>query len=249
MAEKLFNGRTALVTGGSGGIGRAVCLMLAGHGARVAVHYRGNAAAAAAVCAEIEEAGGEGLAVRADVALEDEVRAMVGTVRERWGPVDLLVNCAGVAETATHQKLDFAAWKRMLAVNLDGPFLTTWAVKDEMVQRRWGRIVNVASIAGVVLKGDMAHYATAKAALMAFTRHSAAALVGDGIRVNCVAPGLTDTEMAHQANPGAVERLVASTPMQRMAAPEEIAAVVKFLLGDDSSFVTGQTVVACGGRT
>ena len=137
----------------------------------------------------------------------------------------------------------------MLAINLDGPFLTTWAVKAAMVQRGWGRIVNVASIAGVVLKGDMVHYATAKAALIAFTRHSAAALVGQGIRVNCVAPGLTDTEMAHQANPGGVEDLVATTPMGRMASPEEIAGVVKFLLCEDSGFVTGQTVVACGGRT
>lgn len=249
MENAMFGGRTALVTGGSGGIGRAVCLMLAQNGARVGVNYRNNQAAGERVCQEIAALGGEAVALGADVSVEAEVAATVAQIERRFGGVELLVNCAGIAATAPHDQLDFAAWRRMLAVNLDGPFLTTWAVKDGMVRRGWGRIVNVASIAGVVLKGDMVHYATAKAALMAFTRHTAAALVGDGIRVNCLAPGLTDTQMAHDANPGRVDELVAGTPMGRMGTPEEMAGVVKFLLSEDSGFVTGQTVVACGGRT
>ena len=131
---------------------------------------------------------------------------------------------------------------------MDGPFLTTWAVKDEMIARRYGRIVNISSLAGVVLKKNMIHYATSKAAIISFTRHCAEAFAPNNIRVNCVAPGLTNTDLAQSANPDQVQQLISITPLGRMAEPSEMASVVKFLLSDDSSFVTGQTVVACGGR-
>ena len=134
-------------------------------------------------------------------------------------------------------------------VNVDGPFLTTWTVKDEMIKQRYGRIVNVSSLAAIALKKEMIHYATTKAAVIAFTRHCAEAFAPFNVRVNCVAPGLTDTELARSSNPGLVEQIIAVTPMGRMAEPAEIASVVKFLLSEDSGFVTGQTVVACGGRT
>jgi NAD(P)-dependent dehydrogenase (short-subunit alcohol dehydrogenase family) len=173
---------------------------------------------------------------------------MVARVRHQLGPIDLLVNNAGIATRAEHADLTFADWRRMFEVNLNGPFLTTWAVKDDMIARRYGRIVNVSSLAGLVTKPDMIHYATTKAALIAFTRHCAAALAPDNVRVNCVAPGLTNTDLASSADPGLVEQLIAVTPLGRIGEPAEIAAVVKFLLSDDSSFVTGQTVPACGGR-
>jgi 3-oxoacyl-[acyl-carrier protein] reductase len=126
--------------------------------------------------------------------------------------------------------------------------LTTWAVKDEMIARRFGRIVNISSLAGLVKKKDMVHYATAKAAVISFTRHCSEAFAGHNIRVNCVAPGLTETEMARSAAPELIARLIAITPMGRIGQPEEIASVVRFLLSEESSFVTGQTIVACGGR-
>ena len=174
---------------------------------------------------------------------------MVEEVRNRFGPVDLLVNNAGIAVSAPHTDMAFADWKRMFEVNVDGPFLTTWAVKDEMIVRTYGRIVNIASLAGVVLKKNMIHYATTKAAVISFTRHCAEAFAPHNIRVNCVAPGLTDTDIARAANPDAINQLIAATPMGRMAAPEEMATIVKFLLSDDASFITGQTIVACGGRS
>src|SRR5712671_6372905 len=151
MADKIFAGRTALVTGGARGIGRAICRMLAAEGARVAVNYQRNAVAAEETVRLIEADAERALAVQADVANEDDVRRMVDTVRRALGPVDLLVNNAGIAESMPHTALSFARWKEVFGVNVDGPFLVTWAVKDEMVSRRFGRIVNISSLAAVLL--------------------------------------------------------------------------------------------------
>jgi 3-oxoacyl-[acyl-carrier protein] reductase len=248
MPHKTFTGRTALVTGGARGIGRAVCQMLAAEGARVAVNYQRNAAAAEETVRLIAADTERVIAVQADVSQEEDVRRMIDTVQSKLGPVDLLVNNAGIAESKPHSGLSFSRWREMFAVNVDGPFLVTWAVKDEMLSRQFGRIVNISSLAAKILKPDMIDYATTKAAVIAFTRHCAAALAPH-VRVNCVAPGLTNTELAQSANPDAVARLVAATPLGRMAEPAEIAAVVRFLLSDESSFITGQTIVACGGRS
>jgi 3-oxoacyl-[acyl-carrier protein] reductase len=223
--------------------------MLAEHGAWVAINYTQNEEAAHEVLTKVNAIGAEGMIVRADVSREEEVNRMVEEVGNRFGPVDLLVNNAGIAVSAPHTDMAFADWKQMFEVNVDGPFLTTWAVKDEMIVRTYGRIVNIASLAGVVLKKNMIHYATTKAAVISFTRHCAEAFAPHNIRVNCVAPGLTDTDIARAANPDAINQLIAATPMGRMAAPEEMATIVKFLLSDDASFITGQTIVACGGRS
>ena len=249
MAEGIFEGRTAVVTGGARGIGRAICRMLAANGAQVAINYERNETAARETLALLDAAAGQAIIIQADVARRDQVERMMSTVRERLGGVDLLVNNAAIAKNAPHAKLTFADWKRMFEVNVDGPFLTTWAVKDDMIKRRYGRIVNVSSLAAVALKKDMIHYATSKAAVIAFTRHCAEAFAPFNVRVNCVAPGLTNTELAQSSNPGLVEQIISATPMGRMAEPSEIASVIKFLLSEDSGFVTGQTVVACGGRT
>ena len=248
MSQTIFKGRTAVVTGGARGIGKAISLMLAREGAKVAVNYERNANGARDTLKLIEEAGGQGIIVQADVASESDVDRMMAMTREQLGPIDLLVNNAGIAETVPHTQVTFASWKRMLDVNLDGTFLTTWAIKDEMIARRFGRIVNVASLAGLVKKKDMIHYATAKAAVIAFTRHCAEAFAPHNVRVNCLAPGLTETELSKTANPGLVDKLIGITPMGRIAQPEEMAAVVRFLLSDESSFITGQTLAACGGR-
>ena len=223
--------------------------MLAERGAWVAINYTQNEEAAHEVLTKVNAIGAEGMIVRADVTREEEVNRMVEEVGNRFGPVDLLVNNAGIAVSAPHTDMAFADWKQMFEVNVDGPFLTTWAVKDEMIVRTYGRIVNIASLAGVVLKKNMIHYATTKAAVISFTRHCAEAFAPHNIRVNCVAPGLTDTDIARAANPDAINQLIAATPMGRMAAPEEMATIVKFLLSDDASFITGQTIVACGGRS
>ena len=248
MNDDLFSDRTALVTGGARGIGRSICYMLADHGARVAVNFERNEQAARETLSMIEGLGTEAMIVQADVASETQVARMTAEIRDRMGPIDLLVNNAGIAGSTPHDELTFAAWKRMFDVNVDGPFLTTWAVKDEMIAREYGRIVNISSLAGLRIKSRMISYATTKSALISFTRHCAEAFAAYNIRVNCVAPGLTNTELARSANPDLVDHLISITPMGRIGEPEEIASVVKFLLSDDSSFVTGQTLPACGGR-
>ncbi|HMC65296.1 MAG TPA: 3-oxoacyl-ACP reductase FabG [Gemmataceae bacterium] len=245
MNERIFEGRVAVVTGGSRGIGRAICQMLADAGARVAINYERNESAARDTLGMI---GGHGFLVQANVANEAQVSAMMARIRQQLGPIDFLVNNAGIYGQLPHDQMKFAEWKRMLEVNVDGVFLTTWAVKDEMIARRFGRIVNISSIAGLVMKKNMIHYATSKAAVIAFTRSCSEAFAPYNVRVNCVAPGLTDTEMARSADPKLLEQLVAATPLGRMGQPGEIAAVVRFLLSEDSSFMTGQTLVACGGR-
>ena len=223
--------------------------MLASEGARVAINYTTNAGAAADTLRLVTDAGGKGLVVQADVSRQEDVERMVAQVTEELGTVELLVNNAGIAASAPHSEFEFADWKRMFEVNVNGPFLTTWAVKDAMVTAGYGRIVNISSLASVLLKETMIHYATTKAAVTAFTRQCSAALARHNIRVNCVAPGLTDTDMAHGATPEMVDGLIAATPMGRMADSGEIASVVRFLLSEESSFVTGQTIVACGGRS
>ncbi len=244
-----FEGRTALVTGGARRIGRAVSMMLAAQGAKVGINYRANRAAAEDTLNEIVANGGTGILIQGDVSLEADVERMIEELGEQFGPTELLVNNAGIVETVGHESVTLEGWRRMFAVNADGPFLVTWAVKDEMIKRGYGRIVNVSSLAGVVPKENQIHYGSAKAALIAFTRHCARAFAPYNIRVNCVAPGLTNTELAQQANPDMIADIVAVTPLGRMGEPEEIAATVRYLLSDDSSFVTGQTINACGGRT
>lgn len=244
----IFAGRTALVTGGSRGIGKAICLMLATEGARVAVNFERNEVAALETLEDIRKAGSSGITVQASVGQEADVKRMVERTREQLGPIDLLVNNAGVAASVPHDKVTFAEWKRMFEVNVDGTFLATWAVKDEMIARRFGRIVNIASLAGLVKKKDMIHYATTKAAVIAFTGHCAVAFAPHNVRVNCVSPGLTDTDLARSANPGVVDQLIAVTPLGRMGTPDEMARAVRFLLSEESSFITGQTISVCGGR-
>ena len=248
MTERIFEDRTAVVTGGGRGIGRAICQMLAERGARVAVNFEHNQQAADETISMIAGQAERAMAVQADVSESAAVDRMMRAVREQLGPIDFLINNAGVATTTSHHDLKYEDWKRMFDINVDGPFLTTWAVKDEMIERQFGRIVNVSSLAGIKIKPDMIHYATTKAALISFTRHCAQAFAPFNVRVNCVAPGLTDTDITRNGNLELVDHLIAVTPMKRMAEPAEIASVVKFLLSDDSSFVTGQTVPACGGR-
>ena len=248
MTERIFEDRTALVTGGGRGIGRAICQMLAERGARVAVNFEHNQQAADETISMIAGQAERAMAVQADVSDSAAVDRMMRAVREQLGPIDFLINNAGIATTTSHHDLKYEDWKRMFDINVDGPFLTTWAGKDEMIERQFGRIVNVSSLAGIKIKPDMIHYATTKAALISFTRHCAQAFAPFNVRVNCVAPGLTDTDITRNGNLELVDHLIAVTPMKRMAEPAEIASVVKFLLSDDSSFVTGQTVPACGGR-
>ena len=185
--EKELAGRTALVTGGGRGIGRATCVRLAKAGARVAINYAADDAAARETRRLVEAEDVGCTLVKADVSDPDEVRRMVEEA-SALGPIDLLVHSAGVAEVGTHEEIEFATWRRVMAVNLDGTFLTVMAVKDGMIERGYGRIVCIASIAGLRPRPSMLAYGTSKAGVIAFARSCSEALAPH-IRINCIAPG------------------------------------------------------------
>jgi 3-oxoacyl-[acyl-carrier protein] reductase len=242
-------GQVALVTGGGRGIGRSVCLDLARRGAAVGVGYRLDAQAAAATAEAVRAAGSEAVAVAGDVSDAGQVDAMVSQVRARLGPIDYLVNNAGFSRLTPIESLTYAEWRKVLAVNLDGPFLTTWAVKDEMIARGRGAIVNVTSVAGLVPNVRQVHYGTAKSALGHFTRVCARALAPHGVRVNAVAPGFTWTDRVQTVSEESVAATVAEVPLGRGAQPQEISAAVVFLLSDEAGYITGQVLPVCGGRS
>lgn len=242
-----FAGRVALVTGGSRGIGRATALRLAQDGADVGISYANRKQTADEVVREIRGMGRKSIACRANVANKDDVDSLVNEVRKHVGPIDLLAHCGAVSNICSHQEMNFDLWKETIDVNLNGTFLAIFAVKDEMLKRQFGRIVTIASVAAMRPRQMQIHYASSKAGVIALTQCCAEALAPH-VRVNCVSPGLTETEMAHVLAPATMERIVKETPVGRIGQPEEIAAVIRFLLSEESSYMTGQTVSVCGGR-
>jgi len=247
MSTRELEGRNALVTGGSRGIGRATCVALAAAGARVAINYANDEQAAAETLALVEAQGGEGMLIKADVSDAHAVSGMVEAAEGTLGPTDLLVTSAGVAAAEDHADMTFEGWRRMLAVNLDGTYLPIMAVKDGMLAREFGRIVCIASVAGLRARGRMITYSTSKAAVIALARSCAEAF-GPSIRVNCVAPGLIETDMGVSMGATALQQVAEEAFLKRIGQPEEIAETVLFLLSERSSFTTGQTYVADGGR-
>ncbi len=248
MVDQEFTGRIALVTGGSRGIGRACVEMLAQHGASVAVNYRADIDAARDAVRAVTTAGQRAIAVQADVADEHQVQAMIETVEREFGAVDLLVNNAGVFHFLDHEATDLEIWNQTMACNLTGVFNVTWAVKQKMIERRFGRIVNMSSISALRARANAIAYATSKAGLTGFTKSVAEALAGNNIRVNAIAPGLIDTDILNGVKQSQLDSLVAATPLGRIGTPEDVADLARFLLSDESRFITGQTLVVSGGR-
>lgn len=242
-----FTGKTALVTGGSRGMGRATALRLAREGANVAISYASRHETAAEVVREIQGLGREALAAACDVARGEDVDRLVNKTRTALGPIDLLVHCGAISNLKSHEQLTFACWQETIDVNLHGAFRVVFAVKDEMIRRQYGRIVTLSSIAALRPRALQIHYATAKAGVIALTRCCAEAFAPH-VRINCLAPGLTETEMVHVLPDDRLAKLIEETPLKRIGTPEDMAGVIRFLLSDESSFMTGQTLVHDGGR-
>jgi 3-oxoacyl-[acyl-carrier protein] reductase len=243
-----FANRVALVTGGSRGIGRATALRLAREGADVAISYASRTADAERVATEIQSMGRRAICVPCKVARPDDVARLVATTREQLGPIDLLVHCGAISNITDHTGLTYGRWLETIDVNLNGAYLVVLAVKDAMIERRFGRMVLISSVAALRPRKMQIHYAAAKAGVIAMTRCCGEAFAPHNVRINCVAPGLIETEMVHVLADETIKRVVSETPMGRIGQADEIAAVIRFLLSEESSFMTGETLSASGGR-
>jgi acetoacetyl-CoA reductase/3-oxoacyl-[acyl-carrier protein] reductase len=241
-----LTGKTALVTGASRGIGRAIAVALAREGAKVAVNYQRNEEKAREVVDEISTFGGAAMMIKADVANADEARAMVKKVVEQWSRLDILVNNAGVTRDRSLRKLDDESWLQVIQTNLNGCFFCMSAAIPAMIEQGFGRIVNVSSMNGQIAAFGQANYSASKGGVIALTKTAALELAKSNITVNAVCPGFTETDMFAEIPEKVQEQIKQRIPMGRFGKPEEIARAVMFLVVD-GDYVTGQQINVNGG--
>jgi len=243
-----LEGRVSLVTGASRGIGRAIALKLSSLGSRVAVNYRYREAEANSVVgAIISRGGGEAVAIKADVADAESVRAMVQQVTDSWGKIDILVNNAGINRDTLLLRMSEQDWDDVIDTNLRGAYLCTRFALRSMIRQGWGRIINISSIAGVMGNPGQSNYAASKGGLIAFTKSVAREMGSRSITVNAVAPGFIVTEMTDKLPPERKQSILAMIPLQRFGEPEDVAELVAFLAAEKAGYITGQVISIDGG--
>lgn len=237
----------ALITGGSRGIGRVVALSLAKEGYDITFCYTNNEAAAKETVAEIEKTGVKALAVKADVSKESDVNALVQAARDAFGPVEVLVNNAGITRDGLLLRMNEKDISDVLDTNLKGAFFCTKAVLKDMMKSRYGKIINITSIVGVTGNAGQSNYAASKAGLIGFTKSVAKEYGSKGICVNAVAPGFIETEMTDKLPEEVKNTYLERISLKRFGTPEDVANVVSFLAGHKSDYVTGQVIEVTGG--
>jgi 3-oxoacyl-[acyl-carrier protein] reductase len=242
-----LEGKTALVTGGSRGIGRAVCLELAARGALVGINYVSNAAAAEETLAAVTAAGGAGFVTGFDVADSAAVQKAVKEITAEHGGVDILINNAGITRDGLMARMKEADWDAVLDTNLKGAFTCSKAAMRTMMKKRWGRIINITSVIGFLGNGGQVNYAAAKAGLVGFSKSMARELAARQITVNCVAPGYIVTDMTSDLSEDIQEMIKAQIPLGSLGTPEDVAAAVGYLASEESRYLTGQTLHVNGG--
>ena len=240
-------GKTALVTGGSRGIGRAICLELAVRGAEVFVNYRQSAEAAQQVVAEINSAGGKATAVKADVQSADDVTALFKLITAEAGTLDILVNNAGMTRDNVIMMMKPDDFDQVLATNLRSCWLCCKSAARIMMRKRTGAIINITSVVGIAGNGGQTNYAASKAGIIGLTKSLAKELAVRGVRVNAVAPGFVETDMTADLSDELKSAAINAIPLGRMGAPDDIAKAVAFLASENASYITGQTLVVDGG--
>ena len=244
-----FSEKTAVVTGGSRGLGRAICLELARGGANVVLCYAGNEAAANETVAACESLGAKTVAIRCDVSKEDEVKALMDAALKTFGRIDILVNNAGITRDGLLMMMKPEDFDAVIAANLRGAFLCMKAVARQMVKQRYGRIVNLSSVVGLHGNAGQVNYAASKAGVIGMTKSLAKELASRGVTVNAVAPGFIATDMTAAMTDAAKEATLAAIPMSRLGAPEDVARAVAFLASDEAAYITGQVLAVDGGMS
>ncbi len=240
--------RVAIVTGASRGIGRAIALELATVGATVVVNYARSSQAAEAVVAEITEAGGSAIALQADVSQPDEANHLISHTKKELGRVDILVNNAGITRDTLVLRMKLEDWQSVIDLNLTGVFLCTKAASQVMLRQKSGRIINIASVSGVMGIAGQANYSAAKAGVIGFSKAMAKELSSRGITVNVVAPGFINTDMTQELKEDYKQQVLKEIPLRRYGEPEDIAGMVRFLAADPAAaYITGQTFNVDGG--
>ncbi|MEK5279569.1 MULTISPECIES: 3-oxoacyl-[acyl-carrier-protein] reductase [Paenibacillus] len=242
-----LRGQTALVTGGSRGIGRSIALVLAEHGVKVAVNYAGSEAAAQETVARIVELGSEGIALRGDVGNSEQAENLVKEVLNTWGRIDIVVNNAGITRDNLIMRMKEEEFDQVIETNLKGVFNCLKAATRPMMKQRYGRIINISSVVGVTGNPGQANYSAAKAGVIGLTKASARELSSRGITVNCIAPGFIDTDMTRELSEEVRSELEKGIPLARLGRPEEIAMAVVFLASEGAAYMTGQTLHVDGG--
>lgn len=239
--------RIALVTGGSRGIGRAICVRLARMGLTVGINYVSNPTAADATLQLVQEAGGQGFLAPFNVADTTAVQEQIKNILDTHGRIDILVNNAGITRDGLMARMKEDDWDSVLDTNLKGAFFCSKAVMRSMMKQRWGRIINIASVVGCVGNSGQANYSAAKAGLIGLTKSMARELASRNITVNCVAPGYIITDMTDALGEDIQLALKEQIPLGVLGTPEDVAAAVAFLAGDESTYITGQTLHVNGG--
>ncbi|PIE57870.1 MAG: beta-ketoacyl-ACP reductase [Desulfobulbus propionicus] len=242
-----LKGKTALVTGGSRGIGRAICQRLASLGVHVGINYVSNPKAAKETQALVEKAGGKAFLCPFNVGDTDAVNQALQEISKEFGPVDILINNAGITRDGLMARMKETDWKDVLDTNLKGAFTCSKAAMRAMMKSRWGRIVNMTSVIGFLGNGGQVNYAAAKAGLIGLSKSMARELAGRNVTVNCVAPGYIVTDMTKGLEPEIQEAIRRQIPLGSLGEPDDVAAAVAFLVSDDAKYITGQTLHVNGG--
>jgi 3-oxoacyl-(acyl-carrier-protein) reductase len=242
-----LSGKNALVTGGSRGIGREIAIELSKQGVNVAISYVNNEEKAKEVINEIEKNGVKGVLVKVDISNEEEIQNMIKVVKGQLGSIDILVNNAGITKDNLLMRMKTQQWDDVINTNLRGTYLCTKVVAKDMIKNRYGKIINIASIAGVAGNFGQANYSASKAGVIGFTKAIAKELASRGINVNAVAPGLIETDMTKVLKGDIKDSLVKNIPMGRIGTPSDIANIVVFLASEKSDYITGQVINVDGG--